>query len=71
MENSCEQIVEVDIKIEAVAFSMWLSKYCSIRGENDVWLTYWEHYDVWLTHEKRQTYIDHVIRSINKKELQP
>lgn len=51
-------------KIESVAFSMWLSKYGNTRGPQDQWLTYWEHYDVWVTHEKRQTYIDHVKRSI-------
>ena len=52
------------IKIESVAFTMWLSKYKSIKGNNGEWLTYWEHYDEWLIHEERDVYINHVKQSI-------
>ena len=51
-------------KIDSVAFTMWLSKYSYIKGPEGQWLTFWEHYDVWLKHEERQIYIDHVIRSV-------
>ena len=53
-----------EVKIEVTAFTMWLDKFQSIRGVKNEYLTYWELYDVWLTHDKRQTYLDHVRRSI-------
>lgn len=51
-----------EVKIEAIAFSMWLSKNLGqgIRGPNNTYLMYWDYWDIWLTHETRQTYIDHV-----------
>lgn len=52
------------VKIESIAFSMWSDKHKYIRGPQGQWLAYWELYDIWLTHETRQTYIDHVERSI-------
>lgn len=45
-------------RIEAIAFSMWLSKN-SMRGLKDEYLNYWQYYDIFLTHEDREKYIFH------------
>jgi hypothetical protein len=46
-------------RIEAIAFCMWCSKYAYIKGPEGQWLNYWEHYEVFLTHEARDIYINH------------
>lgn len=46
-------------KIQAIAFSMWVSKYSHIKGPKGEWLTFWDHYEVFLKHEAFEIYINH------------
>lgn len=57
--NKCNE------KIDAIAFSMWMDSKYKPGNREAGWLTYWEYYDIYLEHEKRNTYREHVIRSID------
>jgi len=70
---SAETIVSKDkeLRIYAVAYAMWLSKYSGIRGPEDQWLNYWQHYDVFMVHEKKNTYLQHARNMEPGKKINP